>query len=161
MRDRTEAPVAVADDSASAELELLAELEAHAGRLREGRSPAREADELARAARALSAGFPGERTARRIAALLEERALASVPGSDGQPLRRALVEAQAALGFPWALEIEPDDLALLPREPERFLPQAVLTGSYVLLGLTAALLFAGVCAMLAVSLMRAPIGLGG
>ncbi len=57
---------------------------------------------------------PGPEVASLLRGLLDDPRLAGRTWS-GEPLRARLLRAQQALGYPWALEISPDDLALLPR----------------------------------------------
>jgi hypothetical protein len=78
-----------------------------------------EADTLA-AALGEAAKSPTPALGDALRAQLQRAELSHLRLSDGRPLRSALVAAQHALGFPWALEIAPEDLWML-RGPSRHL----------------------------------------
>ncbi len=68
----------------------------------------------------LAAREPSPELARLISELLDHPWLGQRP-LDGQPVRRRLLRAQQALGFPWALEVKPEDLQLLSSDPASLL----------------------------------------
>lgn len=76
------------------------------------------ADQLREALFAMVDEWPAERVQPLVRALLDDPLLGERLDGRGHRLRVAFVSAQQALGFPFALEVEPEDLALMrPRAP--------------------------------------------
>lgn len=71
--------------------------------------PGREAvDQLHAALRALA---PTEENAGALLRLLDEKAFHELSADDGTSTRELAVETLLGLGYPWALQIHPDELA--------------------------------------------------
>ena len=85
-------------------LELLA-VTARATPGQEGR------DALAALHAALSSLTPTEENATTLLRLLDEGAFNGLLGVDGSPTRELAVETLLGLGYPWALQVHPDELA--------------------------------------------------
>lgn len=60
---------------------------------------------------ALASLAPAEASGRALLALLDQGAFHQLVGDDGTPTRVLAVEALLRLGYPWALEVHPDELA--------------------------------------------------
>ncbi len=60
---------------------------------------------------ALSSLAPSRENATNLARLIDEGAFNDLRGDDGTPTREVAVEALLGLGYPWALQIHPDELA--------------------------------------------------
>lgn len=71
------------------------------------------ADRLPVALKAMAVGHPTEATRDFLKDLLEGRTLDGYADSMGLSCRAAVINAQLSLGFPLALEVNPDDLAWL------------------------------------------------
>lgn len=67
-------------------------------------------DALARAVEALPASIAAEGKNALLRSLLDDPALATLRDSEGVELRQRLAKVQVGLGFPWALEVNPDHL---------------------------------------------------
>lgn len=78
----------------------------------------RAADELAMALKMLAVRSPTLQTRDLLQGILDRKELDGFNGTDGISCRAAVINAQVALGFPYALEVAPDDLVLL-REATR------------------------------------------
>jgi hypothetical protein len=66
---------------------------------------------------ALPGRWPGEQVQSLLRRLLDEPGLCAREVSPGQTLRRTFLSVQQTLGFPWALELSPEDLAILSPPP--------------------------------------------
>ena len=91
-------------ETAAPSLELLA-LTARSTPGQEGR------DALAALQDALSTLTPTEEHGKLLVRLLDEGAFNELRGDDGSPTRELAVETLLRLGYPWALQIHPDELA--------------------------------------------------
>jgi hypothetical protein len=60
---------------------------------------------------ALSSLTPTEENGKRLLKLLDEGAFKELLTDDGSPSRELAVETLLRLGYPWALQIHPDELA--------------------------------------------------
>lgn len=79
----------------------------------------RVAEALKQKVAALPGRWPGAQVQALLQRLLDDPALSAHLDEAGDPLRRTLVGTQQRLGFPWALEVHPDDLAHLALRPPR------------------------------------------
>jgi len=107
--------------------EPLSDLRARARQLADGALDGEACAAVVRQLERDVALSPGPELGALLQELLDDPRLRlrSLPG--GQPLRLRLLQAQQALGFPWALEVAPEDLALLPRaEVPRYGGRALL-----------------------------------
>ncbi len=68
-------------------------------------------DALASLQDALLALTPTEENAKALLKLLDEGAFNELRADDGSPTRELAVETLLRLGYPWALQIHPDELA--------------------------------------------------
>jgi len=126
---------ALTHESAAAPVENDADfrtLADEAKRLRLGKLSDQEASEFVSSVRAAASKRPSEALARLIGSLLSEAAL-TLDTERGRKLRGGLVQAQLALGFPWALEMAPEDLALAHPKPARFLGGRIALGFFATL----------------------------
>lgn len=102
-------------ERAAAEVSALAAAVVQAG----GDESRRAAEALKQKVAALPGRWPGAQVQALLQRLLDDPALGEHPDEAGDPLRRTLVGTQQRLGFPWALEVHPDDLAHLALRPAR------------------------------------------
>lgn len=72
-------------------------------------TPGREA--LASLQHALETLTPTEENGKRLLKLLDDGAFNELRADDGSPTRELAVETLLRLGYPWALQIHPDELA--------------------------------------------------
>ena len=76
----------------------------------------------------LPGAFPGEKVQQLLRRLLADRDLGDHRDGEGNPLRRSFVAANQALGFPWALEVDPTDLKHLDLPPPASQPGTIPAG---------------------------------
>src|SRR5262249_53286380 len=87
-------------------------------------------DELNRLLKLPVAQTDRQAVAELILKKLDEKRFEGLRGADGTSCRAAAVEAVLSLGFPWALHVDPDDLAHLRAEQPgkaSFLPGGPMT----------------------------------
>ena len=113
MREREQPATESADPGASAD-EVLIGLVQRA-RNAEADDRVRLCDQVNQALSALPSTPDPAAAARQVLTLLDDEALHGLVDSRGAECRRAALEAVLAMGFPWALHIEPEDLDYLRR----------------------------------------------
>ena len=90
----------------------------------------------------LPGAFPGEKVQMLLRRLLADRDLGERHDGKGTELRRAFVAANQALGFPWALEIDPGDLKHLGIRPPHELDVGIV-GTFGFVSAIASLMWNG------------------
>lgn len=84
------------------------ELLAHTARSTPGQAGR---DALVSLQHALEVLAPAEQNGKQLLQLLDEGAFNELRGDDGSPTRELAVQTLLRLGYPWALQIHPDELA--------------------------------------------------
>jgi hypothetical protein len=112
--ERVDAPVPVVETEAPA----VPGLGSMVGALTSTGSP--PAELTPRVVAWLESAPASEANAKELLALLDGDAFAGLSGPDGRPLKVAALLALLRMGYPWALQVRPEDLAWLRTQERPF-----------------------------------------